>query len=391
MTAVDDNTVDLVTSGPNPLVLHTATYIFPMDSAYYSGTDERGRDKSEVVKHGDSFASTNVSGTGPFVITSREQGVQVEFARFDGYWDTDSPGNVTEIVFTPIAEDATRVAALLSGDVDFIAPVPPTDLARISDNDGTELITMTGTRIIMFQMDQDRREEFRNPLVRQAIVHAVNNVGIVERIMDGFGTAAAQFSPEGYLGYNPALQPRFDVARAKELMEEAGYADGFDVTMMAPNNRYVNDANIAEAVASMLAQINIRVDLTTMPKAQYWPKFDERAADMMMIGWHSDTEDSTNFYEFLTMTRDADSGRGAYNNGGYSNADVDKMAMDSLTMTNDEERAQVLQQIEQTQFDEAAFVPLHWQDLAWAGRTGVHVEAILNVMNFPYLGDLVID
>jgi peptide/nickel transport system substrate-binding protein len=389
--AIDDHTVDFVTSGPNPLILHTLTYVFPMDSAFYTGPDERGRDKREVVKHGDSFASTNASGTGPFVITHREAGVRMDFQRFDGYWDSNSPGNVTTIEFTPISEGATRVAALLAGDVDFIAPVPPTDLQRIEANEGTELVTMSGTRVITFQFDQTRREEFKDVRVRQAIVHAINNVGIVERIMDGFGTPAAQLSPAGYFGHNPALQPRFDVEKAKALMAEAGYADGFEITMMAPNNRYVNDAKIAEAVAAMLAQINIRVDLTTLPVAQYWPEFDARAADMMMIGWHSDTEDSANFYEFLVMTRDADTGRGQYNNGGYSNADVDKLTVDSLTMTNDEERAAVLQRIEQILYDEAAYVPLHWQDLAWAGRTGVHVESIVNVMNFPYLGDLVID
>ena len=391
MKVVDDHTVDIVTDGPFPLVLHNATYIFPMDSAFYSGTDANGKDKGEIVKHGDSFASKNVSGTGPFTITSREQGVKVEFARFDGYWDGSSKGNVTKIVFTPIAKAPTRVAALLSGDVDFIAPVPPTDLDRVRSNDGTELITMSGTRTITFMMDQNRREEFKNVKVRQAIVHAINNEGIVKKIMKGFGTPAAQWSPKGYLGYNESLQPRFDLAKAKQLMEEAGYADGFSITMMAPNNRYVNDFKIAEAVANMLGKINIKVELTTMPKAQYWPKFDERAADMMMIGWHSDTEDSANFYEFLSMTPNKETGRGQYNASNYSNPKVDEMTEATLTMTNDSERAQVLQSIEKTLHDEAAFVPLHWQDLAWAARSGVHIEDVVNVMNFPYLGDLVID
>ena len=391
MKVVDDHTVDIVTDGPFPLVLHNATYIFPMDSAFYSGADANGKDKGEIVKHGDSFASKNVSGTGPFTITSREQGVKVEFARFDGYWDASSKGNVTKIVFTPIAKAPTRVAALLSGDVDFIAPVPPTDLDRVRSNDGTELITMSGTRTITFMMDQNRREEFKNVKVRQAIVHAINNEGIVKKIMKGFGTPAAQWSPKGYLGYNESLQPRFDLAKAKQLMEEAGYADGFSITMMAPNNRYVNDFKIAEAVANMLGKINIKVELTTMPKAQYWPKFDERAADMMMIGWHSDTEDSANFYEFLSMTPNKETGRGQYNASNYSNPKVDEMTEATLTMTNDSERAQVLQSIEKTLHDEAAFVPLHWQDLAWAARSGVHIEDVVNVMNFPYLGDLVID
>ena len=123
-------------------------------------------------------------------------------------------------------------------------------------------------------------------------------------------------------------------------MEEAGYADGFSATMMCPNNRYVNDFKICEAAAAMLAKINIEIDLTTMPKAQYWPKYDERAADIMMIGWHSDTEDSANFNEFLTMTPDADTGRGQYNSGNYSNAEVDELTMASLTETDPRKRAE---------------------------------------------------
>lgn len=388
---VDDYTVDLVTDGPYPLVEHTATYIFPLDSEFYTGTDERGRDKGEIVKHGDSFASTNVSCTGPFTVTYREQGVRVEFDRFADYWDTDSPGNVTKIIFTPIKEDPTRVAAILAGDIDFAAPIPPTDLERVSKADGIDLVTMSGTRIITFQMNQNRHEALANMKVRQAIVYAVNNEGIVQKIMKNFGTAAAQQSPKGYLGYNENLKPRYDLEKAKALMAEAGYADGFDVTMMAPNNRYVNDAKIAEAVASMLAKINIRVDLTTMPKAQYWPKFDERAADIMMIGWHSDTEDSANFSEFLTMTPDKETGYGQYNSGNYSNAEVDRLVLASAKETDNSKRAEMLMRVEQILHDEAAFVPLHWQDRAWAARSGVNIESIVNVMNFPYLGDLVIN
>ena len=388
---INEHTIDLITDGPYPLVEHTATYIFPLDSAFYTGTDARGRDKGEIVKHGDSFASTYVSCTGPYTVASREQGVKVVFERFADYWDTDSPGNVDRIVFTPIKEDPTRVAALLSGDIDFAAPIPPTDLARIDGSDKVDLVTMSGTRIITFQLNQKRKPELADARVRQAIVHAVNNAGIVEKIMKKFGTAAAQQSPKGYIGYNPALKPRYDLKKARALMAEAGHADGFTVTMMAPNNRYVNDAKIAEAVAGMLAKINIKVDLTTMPKAQYWPKFDERAADIMMIGWHSDTEDSANFSEFLSMTPDDQTGYGQYNSGNYSNAEVDQLVLDSAKQTDPATRAQMLQRVEQILYDDAAFVPLHWQDRAWAARKGVHIDKIVNVMNFPYLGDLVMD
>ncbi len=135
VVAVDDHTVDLITEAGFPLVLHNSTYIFPMDSGFYTGTDENGNAKDALVKHGDAFASTNVSGTGPFIVTSREQGVKIEFTRNTSYWDSKSPGNVDTIIMTPIKEDPTRVAALLSGDVDFIAPVPPTDHDRISSNE----------------------------------------------------------------------------------------------------------------------------------------------------------------------------------------------------------------------------------------------------------------
>jgi peptide/nickel transport system substrate-binding protein len=390
MNIVDKYTVDIVTKEPYPLVLHTATYIFPMDRKFYDGYDGKGRPMDAIVKHGDAFASTNASGTGPFIITSREQGVKVEFKRFNDYWDKGSPGNVSKIVFTPIKEAPTRVAALLSGDVDFIAPVPPADLQRIDKDPNTDLVTMSGTRIITFQLNQNRRPELKDKRVRQAIVHAINNEGIVEKIMRGFGTAAAQQSPKGYLGYNPNLKPRYDLAKAKQLMKEAGYENGFSVTMMAPNNRYVNDDKIAEAVAGMLSKINIKVDLKTMPKAQYWPKFDERAADIMMIGWHSDTEDSSNFTEFLTMTPDKDTGYGQYNSGNFSNAMVDELVLANQMETDEKKLTAMLQKIEQILYDEAAFVPLHWQDRAWAARKGVDIAPIVNVMNFPYLGDLVI-
>ncbi len=391
LKVIDDYTIDLVTNGPYPLVLHTATYIFPLDSAFYTGTDANGNDKAAIVKNGASFASTNLSGTGPFRVVSREQGVKVVFERFADYWDKNSPGNVSRIVLTPIKDEQTRVAALLSGGVDFIAPVSPNDFGQIRAASNVDLITMPGTRIIMFQMNQQRREEFRDPRVRMAMVHAVNNEAIVEKIMKGFATPAAQFSPKGYLGYNPSLQPRFDLKLAQQLMAEAGYADGFSITMMAPNNRYVNDDKIAQAVAAMLSKINIKVDLTTMPKAQYWPMFDDRAADVMMIGWHSDTEDSANFYEFLAMTPDQSTGFGAYNSGNYSNDFVDSTTMKANQETDPEKRAQMLQEIEAKLFQDAAFIPLHWQNLAWAARKGVNIDPIVNALNFPYLGDLVID
>ncbi|SIS79408.1 ABC transporter substrate-binding protein [Neptunomonas antarctica] len=390
LNIIDDFTFDMVTNEPFPLILNNMTYLFPMDSAFFTGNDADGKPKDQLVKHGDSFASRNISGTGPYTVSYREQGVKVEFDRNANYWDTKSPGNVDKIILTPIKEAPTRVAALLAGDVDFIAPVPPTDHDRIKSNDNVDLVTMSGTRIITFQMNQDRVEAFKDVRVRQAVNYAINQEGIVAKIMKGFATPAAQFSPKGYLGYNENLKPRFDVKKAQALMKEAGYEKGFNVTMMSPNNRYVNDEKIAQAVVSMLSKINIKVDLKTMPKAQYWPAFDERAADMMLIGWHSDTEDTNNFFEFLSACPNKDTGAGQYNSGNYCNPKVDAMMVKANTITDPAKRAEIMQTMEQVVFDDAGFVPLHWQNLSWGARKGVDIEPIVNGMDFPYLGDLVI-
>ncbi len=204
--AVDDLTVDLITKAPYPLVLNLATYIFPLDREFYSGTDERGRPKDEIVKHGASFASTHVSGTGPFIVTEREQGTRLKLKRFADYWDKASPGNVDEILFTPIKEPATRVAALLAGDVDFIAPVPPTDLDRIKSDSCCDLVTIPSTRILTFELNQARVPAFKDARVRRAINLAINRKGITEKILRGFATPAGELSPPGYAGYDPTLQ-----------------------------------------------------------------------------------------------------------------------------------------------------------------------------------------
>ena len=387
---VDPHTVDLITKEPYGLVMAMGTYIFPMDKKFYTGADEKnGKTKDLIIKTDYSFANFNESGTGPFTVAEREQGVKTVFTRFAGYWDKNT-GNVSEIILTPISENPTRVAALLSGDVDFIMPVPPTDLERVEKTDGLQLVTMSGSRIITFQLNQKRREEFTNAKVRQAMAYAYNNVGVADKIMKGFATPAAQNSPQGYQGYNPDLQPRYDLDMAKKLMKEAGYEKGFECTMIAPNNRYVNDEKIAQAFVNMMSKIGIKVNLKTMPKAQYWDQFDAQVADIQMIGWHSDTEDSANFFEYLYMCPNKETGRGQYNSGNYCNQEVDDLTLASNSETDTAKRSAMLQKIEKILFDDAAFIPLHWQNLSWASKDNMNTEDIVNVMNFPYFGDLTI-
>lgn len=388
---IDTHTIDLITDKPYALLENLATQLFIMDSRFYQGFDAQDKAKDAIEKHGHSYASDHASGTGPFVVTKRQQGIELQLQRQPNYWDHASVGNVSQITLTPIHDSATRSAALLAGDLDLIAPVPPIDHYRINKQIGMHLFTRDGARLISVQMNQSSSPELRDLRVRQAIIYAINNKGIASKIMRGFATPAGQQSPPGYLGHQPQLVPRFDLELASTLMDQAGYSKGFRLSMIAPNNRYVNDAKIAQAIVIMLAKINIEVELMTMPKAQYWQKYDQGGADLMMVGWHSDTEDSANFSEFLAMCRDLDSGYGRYNGGHYCNPEVDRIVSASAQQTDTQKRAQMLQQVEHILYQDAAFVPLHWQHLAWGSHRGIDIGNVLTVGNIPYLADLVIN
>lgn len=174
-------------------------------------------------------------------------------------------------------------------------------------------------------------------------------------------------------------------------MKEAGFENGFEATMIAPNNRYVNDEKIAEAVVSMLSKIGIKVSLKTMPKAQYWDEFDAQVADIQMIGWHSDTEDSANYSEYLLMCPNKETGKGQYNSGNYCNAKLDELVNQANVENDRVKRKALLQEVEKIAYEDAAYVPLHWQNLSWAAKKGVDIQPVVNIMDFPYLGDLVVE
>lgn len=385
---IDEHTVDIVTQKPYALILNMATFIFPMDRRFYWGVDPKGRYKDAIVKVGPSFALNSASGTGKFRVTARDPGVKTIFEKFPEYWDKASPGNVDRIVMTPIKNDAARVNALLSGKADVIMPVPAQEYARIEADEKFQLISIAGSRVITLQLNQKRRQEFRNPQVRAAIAYAVNNVGIVDKIMKGGATAAGQQGPKGFMGYKSNLVPRFDLAKAKALMKTAGYETGFECSMIAPNNRYVNDVKIAEAVVAMLSKINITVDLKTLPKTHYWDRFDAQAADIQMIGWRPDTEDSANYTESLLMCPDKETGFGRYNSGNYCNTKVDELILASRMESNAARRKSMLQKVEQILYDEAAFIPLHWQNLSWAGKKSLDLASVVTLQGFTYFGDL---
>lgn len=390
VVVVDDNTFDFVFSRPEPLALNLMTYIFPMDSKFYSGKDAQGKDKDLVSKTDPVFANSNASGTGPFKVVSYEPQVKMVMERNAAYWDKKTKGNVTQIVLTPIKNAGTRTAALLSGDVDFISPVNPQDQDLIKKDKNLALVNMPSGRTITIGFNPEAQPEFKDVRVRQAVIAAVNNAGIVDKIMNKLTVPANQLSAKGMSGYNSDLKARFDIEKAKKLMKEAGFEKGFSVTMIAPNNRYTNDEKVAEAVAAMLARINIKVDLKTMPITQYWPEFQKRQASLQMVGWHPDTEDSANFFEFLLFCVDKEKGFGAYS-AGYCNPKLDELVKSASVETDIKKRNKILQDAEKMAYDDGATIPLHYEPLSWAAKKNVKLDTCINVQNFLYLGDLVIE
>ncbi|NLQ16012.1 ABC transporter substrate-binding protein [Marinomonas sp. M1K-6] len=384
VSLVDDFTVDVHTTYTNPLLLNIMAYVFPMDKVFYQNHDQ-------IIKYGESFASRNVSGTGPFILVNRELGSRLELKRNPDYWDKNSLGNVDRIIFTPIRADSTRLAALLSGDVDFIFPVSPIDIERTKRVAGIQLVTLPSTRILLLHMNQARRKELRDRRVRKAINLAINQPLIVKKILKGYATPAGQLSPDSFLGHINDLEPEYNLAKALELMKQAGYEKGFRISMMAPNNRYMNDEKVAQAIAAMLGKIHIKVDLKTLPKAQYFQEFDQRSADIMMLGWQSDTVDSNNLFEFIIACSDAKTGLGAYNASEYCQPSINDDIRQANREMNPEKRRRFLQQIERTLHKDSAIVPLYWQDLIWAAKDNVNIQDIVNDQNYPYLGDLFIE
>lgn len=386
---VDDNTVDIVTHKPYGLVLNMMTYLFVMDSKFYTGTDENGQPKDAINKTGPSFANLNASGTGPFKVVERQQDVEMTMEAHPQYWGPR--GNVKTLRITPIKNDATRVASLLSRASDMIMPVPTQDYERLKKNDQIQLITMNSTRVVTIQMNQETNKALADKRVREAIIRATDNDAIVRTIMRGFTKSATQQLPEDMAGYNPDLKPRYDLERAKQLLKEAGYADGLELNMISPNNRYVNDEKIAMAFVNMMAKAGITVSLKTMPRTQYWDVYDLKEADLSLLGWHPDTEDAGNYTEYLLMCPDTKTGYGQYN-ALYCNKRVDELALACQTETDAVKRAAMLQEIERIAYDDAAFVPLHFEPHGWAGSLKLkNMGEVVNGMNFPYFGDLVME
>lgn len=398
-SAVDDHTVDFHTHRPFGLVPNVMTYFYPMDSLFYSGTDAYGQDKARIGNPAEyaaggkhyPFAHNNTSGTGPFVITRNEPGKVLVMKSFDRYWA--KRGNVDRLVITPITGESARVSALLSGNADFVMPVPPQDYVRLYGAPDVNFFAKGSSRVILIQINMHGAPELRNKLVREAMSDATDNIGIVNKILSKSTIATSQFPTVDMPGHIASLEPHYNIERAKELLEQAGYKDKtFTLNMIATNDRYVADEKIAMTFAGMMQKIGIHVELKTMPRLTYWDEFRLRRADLAMIGWQPDTEDTANYFEYLLMCPDEKSGRGEYNFGNYCNPALDKYVLAADEEQDAGKRGELLSKAVRTAYDDTAVIPLHYEPHSWASNKRVtNARTIVNRANTAYFGDTVIE
>ncbi|MHA7886298.1 ABC transporter substrate-binding protein [Roseicyclus sp.] len=372
--ATGEHTVEIVTDGPNPLLPNNLTNIMMMDAGWAA---ENGAEAVQDYAAGeDTYAARNTNGTGPFVLQSREADVRTVMTQNPDYWGAGAfPMDVTEIVFTPIQNPATRVAALLTGEVDFIQDVPVQDLQRVSDADGIGLATAAQNRVIFFGMnvgDDDLtldNVEGANPLadvrVRLAMDIAINREAIQQVVMRGQSAPAGVISPPPVNGWTPELDayPAYDVAAARALMAEAGYADGFSIQLDCPNDRYVNDEAICQAAVGMLAQIGITVNLSALPRAQHFPLIANLETDFYLLGWGVPTYDAEYIFNFLYHTQTE--GRGSWNGTRYSNPEMDAMIQSLTSNTDLAARNQTIADLFAMAEEELIYIPIHNQVLNW--------------------------
>ncbi|MDJ0822103.1 MAG: ABC transporter substrate-binding protein [Paracoccaceae bacterium] len=383
--AVDDFTIEMVTDGPNPILPSNLTNLFIMDKGW---TEANNTVNVQDFEGGEiTFATTNTNGTGPYVLQSREPDVRTTMTRNEDYWGRDQfPMEVSEIVYTPIQNAATRVAALLSGEVDFLQDMPVQDLDRVNSADGLTVKQAPQNRVIFFGMNQGAVDleadnvDGANPLadvrVRKAMSMAINRDAIRQVVMRGQSQPAGMIAPPFVNGWTAAMdaESMTDLDTARDLMADAGYGDGFSIRLDCPNDRYINDEAICQAAVGMLGQIGVTVNLDAIPKAQHFPKITDGKTDFYMLGWGVPTYDSEYIFNFLVHGRESDIG--TWNGTGFDNDEIDAKIKSLASNTDLDARNADIAAIWRVVQDEALYIPIHHQVLNWgmAEKVGIEVD-----------------
>ena len=379
---LDDHTVDFLLSGPSPILLRNIVDFRIMSKAW--SEKNRSQNIQDYKAKEETFASRNVNGTGPYVIKSWAPDQRIVMAYNKDWWGKRD-GNVADVVYTPIKADATRVSALLAGDVDLVTDLPTQDVERLRKNTALSVLDGHEVRTIFIALDQHNNElayssvkgknPFKDRRVREALNTAVDRELIRKTVMRGLSIPAGIMVAPGVHGHSKELDvyPKADTAKAKKLLAEAGYPDGFEFTLDCPNNRYVNDEEICQALVGMWAKAGLKVKLNAMPFANYIPKILKHDTSAYMLGWGVATFDA--LYTLQSLVRTKTTGAdGSFNLGRVSDLKLDN-TIDAIKIATDPKARDALlkEALEKTR-DEHYYVPLHHQLRPWAMKKNVSIS-----------------
>lgn len=389
MQAPDANTLIIKTEGPYPLLAADVANIGIL-SAKANGAgamtfDRKGCQGASSYPKTDEFNSGKAAvGTGPYKLVSYTKGDRAVLQRNENYWGKKPAWEKVTIRF--ITSDAPRVAALLAGDVDFIERPPIQDLDRIKQA-GFDTVQGLSSRLMYLHFNYldepgpdvqgtNGKNPFRDKRVREAISKAIDRKAIVERIMRGVAMPAGEMLPPNFAGANADAKPdNFDAEGAKKLLAEAGYPNGFSIVLGASNDRYINDGQIAQAIAQMLTRIGIKTQVNAMTASQFFAQRNKRAFSVWQSGWSADTGEMSSPLKALIGTPSKEKGMGTTNPGAYSNAAVDELTEKALRTVDDAERNKLLAQATKMSMADYGLIPLHFEITPWAFKKGLSYTA----------------
>ncbi len=378
---VDDLTVEFQLAAPNPIFLQHLETLWIMSKVWCE--KNRVARPLDFKNKEESYAGLNANGTGPYMLVSRAPGIKTVYKRNPNWWGKFE-GNVQEIVYTPIANDATRLAALVSGEIDFVLDPAPRDIARLRNTAGVKIIDGPENRIVFIGMDQFRdkllygsvpgdRNPFKDQRVRRAMYQAIDIETMKTKLMNGLSVPTGGLTPSPLGAYNdPEIEARlpYDLAAARKLMAEAGFADGFEVTLDCPNNRYINDEEICIALAGMWAQLKIKVKVNAQPRATYFPKIEKQDTSLYMLGWGGAITDAETTFTPVLRNR-GEKGVGYWNFGGVKDDKFDALAAQSSVEPDAKKREGLIKAALREYKEQVHVIPLHRQVIPWAARSNV--------------------
>jgi peptide/nickel transport system substrate-binding protein len=379
---IDDLTVEFNLAQVEPIFLWKINTIYIMSKSW--AEENKATKTQDFAGKEESFASRNTNGTGPFVLVSREAGTKTVYKRNPNYW-RKIDGNVQQVVFTPIQNDATRTAALISGEIDFVLDPALRDVEPLSKAAGVKVILGPENRVLFIGLDQAREEllysnvkgknPFKDVRVRKALYQAIDIEAIKTRLMNGQALPTGALVPSAIGTYNdPELEKRlpYDPVAAKKLLADAGYPNGFEFTLDCPNNRYVNDEKICIAIASHWAKVGLNVRVSAQNKTLFFPKTEKLDVSAYLFGWGGAITDAETTFTPIYRNR-GEKGVGEFNRGNYKDDELDALAAASSKEPDPEKRKALIKQVFKRQQEQVHYIPLHRQFIPWAARSNVDV------------------